>query len=106
MLCDCREIEHIARLETPAAVIDFLCNDLGGCLKRDTVSTHLVLLSRLMGDVRTNDKVDFASFRIGELQDARSLDAIAVGTSLKFDALGLRVEIRQQLGSSRKRSMS
>jgi hypothetical protein len=56
-----------------------------------------MLLGRLVGDVCTNDKIDLARLRICELQDAGPLDTIAIGTSLKLDALSLRVELRQQL---------
>jgi NAD(P)-dependent dehydrogenase (short-subunit alcohol dehydrogenase family) len=94
---DRRQVEHVAVLEAPAAIIDLLRDDLGGRFERDALPADLLGERRRLRDVGAADEVDLAQIFVGELQDRGAFRRIAVGPALEVDILRLRIEERQDL---------
>lgn len=97
-LRDRRKVEHIARLEIPAAEINLLGDNLGGRLKCDRPSADFARTGGLGNDTRGADEVDLAEIQIGELQNARAVAVIAVRAPFERNPLGLGIEEGQDLG--------
>ena len=89
---DRREVEHVARLQARAAVVDLLRDDLTGCLEQDLARPHGDAVGWTLGDRGAADEIDLADVAKCQLEYVTTVRVVAVGRSIKCIALRSGIE--------------